>query len=74
MVETKTHPSHPASMADRIDKRLRNSGGDGADTTVKTGEGPTRVFHNLHSSGSAKRHGSPNPGESSISGQKRDTV
>jgi hypothetical protein len=34
----------------RISNRLRNSGGDHADSTVKLGTGPTRVFHNQHSS------------------------
>jgi hypothetical protein len=74
VVETKLHPSHSASMADRINKRLRNSGGEGADSTTKTGEGPTRVFHNLHNSGSAKQHGPDHKGEPGIDGRKRDTV
>lgn len=74
MVEIKTHRDHLSSMAERINKRLRNSGGEEADTTVKTGDGPQRVFHNLHNSGSAKRHGEPNAGEGSIDGRKREVV
>jgi hypothetical protein len=73
-VEVKTCSEHPASMAERINKRLRNSGGEEADTVVKNGDGPQRVFHNIHNPGSARRHGSVNPGERSITGQKRDVV
>jgi hypothetical protein len=71
MVEIKTHRDHPRSMEDRINKRLQNSGGEEADTTVKTGDGPQRTFSNLHNSGSAKRHGGPDEGEGNISGGKR---
>jgi hypothetical protein len=71
MVEIKTHSQHPSSMAERIEKRLRNSGGEEADTTVKTGSGPQRVFHNLHNPGSVRQHGKENPGEGSITGGKR---
>jgi hypothetical protein len=74
-VEIKTHRDHPSSMADRINKRLRNSGGEEADTTVKTGEGPQRVFHNLHNPGSARKHGgSDAPEEPGIDGAKRGVV
>jgi hypothetical protein len=73
-VEVKTCPEHPASMAERINKRLRNSGGEEADSVTKNGEGPTRVFHNIHNPGSARQHGGGNPGERSITGQKRDVV
>jgi len=54
--EIKTHRDHPASMEERINKRLRNSGGEEADRIVKTGSGPQRVFHNLHNPGSARQH------------------
>jgi hypothetical protein len=73
-VEIKTNPRHPASMAERISRRLRNSGGEEADTTVKTGDGPTRVFHNIHNPGSARQHGQGDPGEPGIDGAKRGTV
>jgi len=41
------------SMEQRIASRLRNSGsGAKPDVTTQQGEGPTRVHHNLHHSGS----------------------
>jgi hypothetical protein len=44
------------SPEQRIARRLMNSG-EGAcpDVVVKRGEGPTRAFHNIHESGSAKQ-------------------
>ena len=48
MSEVRTSPDHPASMAERINKRLQNSGGDHADLTVVKGSGPTRTITNLH--------------------------
>jgi hypothetical protein len=69
--EVKTRSDHPASMAERISRRLRNSGGEEADTTVKTGDGPTRVFHNIHNPGSARQHGPDNKGEGDITGSPR---
>ncbi len=46
--EIKTSPDHPASMAERINKRLRNSGeGANPDVTVTRGSSPTRTHHNL---------------------------
>jgi hypothetical protein len=57
-VEIKTHPDHPASMAERVNKRLRNSGaGAFPDTTVQNGSSAQRVFHNIHLAGHR-----PNPG------------
>ena len=42
MVEIKTHSAHPASMAERITKRLRNSGdAKNADEIVQKGSGPS---------------------------------
>jgi hypothetical protein len=35
-------------MADRVNKRLQNSGGDRADVTVKNGDGARRTYHNIH--------------------------
>jgi hypothetical protein len=41
-------------LAQRIADRLQNSGaGAKPDLTTKQGDGPTRVHHNLHHSGSA---------------------
>jgi hypothetical protein len=71
MVEIKTHSQHPSSMAERIEKRLRNSGGEEADHIVQKGSGPTRTFTNIHHPGSARRHRAGNPGEGSITGGKR---
>jgi hypothetical protein len=50
MPHIKTSPDHPASMAERINKRLQNSGGDRADVTVKNGDGARRTYTNLHHS------------------------
>lgn len=51
MVETKLDPNH-GSMADRVAKRLNNSGaGAGADEVVKKGEGPTRTVSHVHHGG-----------------------
>ena len=74
MVEIKTHRDHPRSMEERINKRLRNSGGEEADHVVQKGSGPTRTFTNIHNPGSARRHGSPNEGEGAIGGGPRGTV
>jgi hypothetical protein len=48
MPEIKTHRDHPASMAERVNKRLQNSGGDRADVVVKNGDGARRTYHNIH--------------------------
>ena len=71
MVEIKTHRDHPASMAERVHRRYRNSGGEEADFTTKVGEGPTRLYHNQHNPGSARQHGSDNKGEPGIDGRMR---
>jgi len=72
MVETKYKS---ASGPDEIiNKRMRNSGGEEADRTIKSGEGVRRVFHNIHLSGSAKQHGEGNPGEGDIHGNRRGVV
>jgi hypothetical protein len=40
---------HGKSPEQRITDRLKNSGGDlPADVRTKQGEGPQRVFHNIH--------------------------
>ena len=75
MTEVKTHSDHPSSMAERIAKRLHNSGaGANPDLTTKTGDSPQRAFHNIHHSGSAKQHGTSHPGEGDINNNKRDVV
>jgi hypothetical protein len=58
----------------RIANRLRNSGGEEADHIVQKGSGPTRIFTNIHHPGSARQHGSGNPGEGDILGNKRGVV
>jgi hypothetical protein len=73
-VEIKTNPRYPSSMAERIKNRHRNSGGEEADTIVKTGDGERRTFHNIHNPGSARQHGNPNAGDPDISGNKRGVV
>lgn len=51
MTEIKMHPAHPASMAERIANRLRNSGDHAhADVVAEHGEGPTCTFTNIHHS------------------------
>jgi hypothetical protein len=74
MTEIKTHRDHPASMAERIQKRLRNSGGEEADSITKSGDGARRTFHNIHNPGSARQHGDGHFGEGSIIGTKREVV
>ena len=69
--EIKLHRDHPQSMAERIQKRLRNSGGEEADTITKTGDGARRTFHNIHNPGSARQHGADNVGEPAIDGKLR---
>jgi len=71
MTEVRYRNDHPSTPEARINKRLRNSGGEEADHIVKTGTGPQRVFHNIHHSGTARKHGSDNPGEGSIDGDRR---
>jgi hypothetical protein len=52
MVEVKTHPDHPKSMAERISKRLENSGdAKNADVVTKTGDGARRTYHNIFNAG-----------------------
>ena len=53
MPQIKTSPDDPASMAERINKRLANSGrgaGTNPDVTVQTGDSARRTFSNLHHS------------------------
>jgi hypothetical protein len=55
----------------RINNRQRNSGGEEADTIVKTGTGERRTFHNIHNPGSSRQHGPDNKGEGDINGSPR---
>jgi hypothetical protein len=64
--------SHTAQ--ETIERRQRNSGGVEADTTVKTGEGERRTFHNVHLSGYQAQHGKRHAGEGDIRGNKRGVV
>jgi hypothetical protein len=51
MAEIKLTSGEPSSMAERIAKRLRNSGVGGStkpDVTVQTGNSARRTFHNIH--------------------------
>ena len=71
--EVKYNRSHHAGGTPeaRIANRLRNSGGEEADTIVQKGSGPTRTFHNIHNPGSARQHGADHPGEPGIDGKMR---
>lgn len=72
MVETKyKSASGPEEI---INRRMRNSGGEEADKTIKSGEGVRRVYHNIHLSGHQAQHGSENKGEPDIQGNRRDKV
>ena len=57
-----------------INRRMRNSGGEEADKTIKTGEGVRRTYHNIHLSGHQAQHGAGNKGEGDIHGNKRGVV
>ena len=54
-----------------IERRQRNSGGEEADKTMKSGDGVRRVFHNIHLHGHQAQHGEPNKGEPSVDGAMR---
>jgi len=56
--EIKYDKSHHAGGTPdaRIANRLRNSGGEEADTILQKGSGPTRTYHNIHNPGSARQH------------------
>ena len=53
-MEVKLNPKH-GSEADRLAKRQSDSGPRG-DVNVKQGDGPTRVIHHVHHSGSQTGH------------------
>jgi hypothetical protein len=74
--EVKYDKSHHAGATPeaRIANRLRNSGGEEADHHAVHGTGPTRTHTNIHNPGSARKHGSSNPGEGDITGKPRGVV
>ena len=54
-----------------IARRMRNSGGEEADKTIKSGDGVRRVYHNIHLHGHQAQHGEDHPGEPGIDGAMR---
>jgi hypothetical protein len=54
-----------------IERRMRNSGGEEADKTIKSGDGVRRVYHNIHLSGHQAQHGADHPGEPGVDGKMR---
>jgi hypothetical protein len=69
MVETKyKSASGPEEI---IAKRQRNSGGEEADKTIKSGDGVRRVYHNIHLSGHQTQHGPDAKGEGDIYNRPR---
>jgi len=50
-VEVKTHPSHPASMSQRVADRLKPSTCEGADEVVTHGSGARRTVSAVHLAG-----------------------
>jgi hypothetical protein len=61
MTEIKTCRDHPASMAERIRKRLDHSGGGPgrAAETVQVGTGPTRTITAVHKMGQQQHNVRP---------------
>jgi hypothetical protein len=60
------------SDAQRITDRMKPSNDTSTATTiVHRGDGPTRIIHSVHRSGSAKQHGPTHAGEGNIVGGKR---
>jgi hypothetical protein len=73
MAEIKYDTRHHAGATPeaRIANRLRNSGGEEADVTTKTGDSARRTFHNIHHTGNVMQRGEDHPGEGNIFGEKR---
>jgi hypothetical protein len=59
------------SAAETIERRMRNSGGEEASQTIKSGDGVRRVFHNIHLHGHQAQHGNDNKGEPGVDGKMR---
>jgi hypothetical protein len=75
MAEERYDRSHHAGGTPeaRIAARLRNSGGDNlGEHTTKTGDGPNRVFHNIHSN-AGQQHVKPGPDHTTPTPKERDT-
>ena len=62
------------SAQETIERRMRNSGGEEASQTIKSGDGVRRVYHNIHLHGHQAQHGADNSGEGDIHGHKRGVV
>ena len=74
MVEIKTHRDHPASMDERIAKRLRPSNDTAhADVVKKQGDSPLRTITTVHHTRNTQ-HGEGGPEEPGIDGAKRGVV
>jgi hypothetical protein len=71
MKEATMEVKQSRSAEETIARRMRNSGGEEADKTIKSGEGVRRVFHNIHLSGHQAQHGGDNKGEGDIHGRAR---
>jgi hypothetical protein len=71
MVEVKLHRDHPASMAERVQKRRANSGDTAHANTVTRGDKDT--FTNVHNTRN-QQYGEGHPGEGDIRGHKRGVV
>jgi hypothetical protein len=59
------------SAQETFERRMRNSGGEEADKTIKSGDGVRRLYHNIHLHGHQAQHGDVNRGEPGITGEKR---
>jgi hypothetical protein len=73
MVEVKTHRDHPASMAERIAKRERNSGDTAHADVVRKSNAQGSNYHNIHFS-RVTDYGKPSPGEGDINNKPRGVV
>ena len=73
MAEIKYDTTHHsgATPEARIRNRLRNSGGEEADVTTKTGDSARRTFHNIHHTGNVHSRGPDNPGVGDIFNRPR---
>jgi hypothetical protein len=73
VAEIKYNTGHHAGATPeaRIRNRPRNSGGEEADVITKTGDSARRTFHNIHHTGNVMQRGADNPGEGSITGERR---
>ena len=59
------------SAQETLERRMRNSGGEEADKTIKSGDGVRRVYHNIHLHGHQAQHGDVNRAEPGIDGKMR---